>query len=273
MKTHIKITTKAITSLIMLLFVCYLNAQQQTHTNQVTTFELSAPELQTTKKIWVYLPKNYQTTKKKFSVLYMHDAQNLFDSKTSFAGEWQIDETLDSLNAQTIVVGIEHGNEKRIEELTPFFNPKYGGGKADLYLQFIVKTLKPHIDLAYRTKKDAKNTAIFGSSLGGSFSFYAMLRYPKIFGKVGAFSPAFWINPELYELLKMAPKLKNKCYFLCGDAESENMVMDLNKMYQILDKNRCSCLHLSKKVIVKGGQHNEKLWRDGFAKAYIWLMN
>ena len=277
MKTPTKIKTqkniKSLISTIILLFVCHLNAQYQTATNQVSTFELAAPELQTTKKIWIYLPKNYQTTKKKYNVIYMLDAQNLFDTKTSFAGEWQIDETLDSLNAQTIVVGIEHGNQKRIEELTPFSNPKYGGGKADMYLEFIVKTLKPHIDLMYRTKKDSKNTTIFGSSLGGSFSLYAMLRYPKVFGKIGVFSPAFWINPELYELLKMAPKLKNKCYFLCGDAESEDMVLDLNKMYQLLDKNRCSCLHLSKKVIIKGGQHNEKLWRNGFANAYLWLMS
>ena len=49
----------------------------------------------------------------------MHDGQNLFDAETAYAGEWNIDEKLDSLNAQVIVVEIEHGNEKRIDELTP----------------------------------------------------------------------------------------------------------------------------------------------------------
>jgi alpha-glucosidase len=49
----------------------------------------------------------------------MHDAQNLFDSKTSYAGEWNIDEKLDSINAELIVIGIEHGNDKRMDELTP----------------------------------------------------------------------------------------------------------------------------------------------------------
>ena len=37
----------------------------------------------------------------------MHDAQNLFDAKTSYVGEWNVDETLDSLKAKVIVVGIE----------------------------------------------------------------------------------------------------------------------------------------------------------------------
>lgn len=97
----------------------------------VSTFTIEAPKLQTSKKIWLYLPENYATSTKKFPVIYMHDGQNLFDAKTAYAGEWQIDETLDSLKAEVIVVGIEHGNEKRIDELTPFKNEQYGGGNAN----------------------------------------------------------------------------------------------------------------------------------------------
>jgi len=104
-----------------------ISAQESTASKQVSTFTIEATQLQTTKKIWVYLPQNYLTSKKKFSVLYIHDAQNLFDAKTSYSGEWNIDEKLDSLRAQVIVVGIEHGNEKRLGELTPFKNEKYGG--------------------------------------------------------------------------------------------------------------------------------------------------
>jgi alpha-glucosidase len=104
----------------------------------ISTFLLEAPQLQTTKKIWLYLPENYTQTTKKYPVLYLHDAQNLFDATTSYAGEWQIDETLDSLKAEVIIVGIEHGNEKRIDELTPYKNEKYGGGKGT---QFSTQTL------------------------------------------------------------------------------------------------------------------------------------
>jgi alpha-glucosidase len=34
-------------------------------------------------KIWAYLPKNYNASEKKYPVMYMHDAQNLFDATTS----------------------------------------------------------------------------------------------------------------------------------------------------------------------------------------------
>ena len=186
--------------------------QESTASNQVSTFTIEAPQLKSTKKIWLYLPKNYTSSTKKYPVIYMHDAQNLFDSKTSFAGEWNIDEKLDSLSAQVIVVGIET-TEKRMEELTPFVNAKHGGGKANDYLDFIVNTLKPTVDGTYRTKTNAKNTIMIGSSLGGLTSFYALLKYPNVFGKAGVFSPSFWFNrDELVDLLKQTKKFDAKIY-------------------------------------------------------------
>ncbi|WP_394776679.1 alpha/beta hydrolase [Flavobacterium sp.] len=255
----------------ILLWITVASAQESTASKNVSTFTIEAPQLKTTKKIWIYLPKDYSATAKKYSVIYMHDAQNLFDSKTSYSGEWNVDEKLDSLKAQVIVVGIEHGNDKRMDELTPYKNEKYGGGNGNNYLDFIVKTLKPYIDTNYRTKPKAKNTIIMGSSLGGLVSYYAILKYPEIFGKAGVFSPSFWFSNDIYTLTEKTPKIKTKIYFLCGDKESDDMVKDMTKMERLLDTKRCYCLRLTKSKIVKGGEHNEKLWRDGFVKAILWL--
>lgn len=246
-------------------------AQESTASKNVSTFTMEAPQLKTTKKIWVYLPENYAASDQRYSVIYMHDAQNLFDAKTSYVGEWNVDEKLDSLKAKVIVVGIEHGNEKRIDELTPFKNEKYGGGNADNYLDFIVKTVKPYIDKNYRTKTKAKNTLIMGSSLGGMVSYYAILKYPEVFGKAAVFSPSFWFSKDIYTLTEKTPKIKTKIYFLCGDKEDEKMVQDMTKMERLLDTKRCYCLHLTKSKIVKGGEHNEKLWRNSFVGALSWL--
>jgi len=262
---------------ICLLFCCFLLhnllAQESTASQQVSTFILDAPQLKTTKKIWVYLPKDYSAYDKKYPVIYMHDAQNLFDAKTSYVGEWNVDETLDSINAQVIVIGIEHGGDKRIEELTPFPHPKYAGGKADAYLDFIVTTLKPKVDATFRTKTNAKNTAIMGSSLGGLVSFYAALKYPDVFGKVGCFSPSFWFNrKDINDLLSKTENFKTKVYFLCGDNEGDpDVVPDMENVVKWVNTKRCECKKLNKTVIVKGGQHNEKLWRENFKKAYLWL--
>lgn len=201
----------------------------------------------------------------------MHDGQNLFDDKTSYVGEWGVDETLDSLAAKVIVIGIAHGNEKRIDELTPFAHAKYGGGKADAYLDFVVNTLKPYVDANYRTQRGKKQTFIGGSSLGGLVSYYAVLKYPKVFGGALVFSPSFWFSKQIFTLSEQTKKINAKLYLLCGDAEDAEMVPDMQRMTQIITSKSCfKPGNLSEKVVA-GGKHNEKLWRAHFANAYLWL--
>ncbi|MBN8565986.1 MAG: alpha/beta hydrolase [Flavobacteriales bacterium] len=257
---------------LLFLFGLLLFVQQQLFAQQrCTTFDIEAPSLQTTKKVWIYLPLNYEKSNKKYPVVYMHDAQNLFDAKTSYAGEWNVDETLDSLKANVIVIGIEHGNAKRLEELTPYAHEKHGGGKADAYLDFIINTLKPHVDKTYRTKTNAKHTTIFGSSLGGLISYYAILKHPETFGKAGIFSPSFWFTDDIYTLTEKTNKIKAKLYFMCGDNESKDMVTDFTKMTNLAEQRIYKKSNL-KQVIIKGGKHNEKLWREHFGDAMKWLL-
>ena len=95
---------KIVLFVLLFLSVFEVDAQESTASKQVTTFTINASPLDTSRKIWLYLPKDYATSTKKYPVIYMHDAQNLFDAKTSYVGEWNVDEKLDSLNAQVIVV-------------------------------------------------------------------------------------------------------------------------------------------------------------------------
>lgn len=237
--------------------------------HRYTTFELEAPQLNSSKTIFIYVPKDYDTSGKSYPVLYMHDAQNLFDKALSFAGEWEIDETLDRLQLPLIVVGIAHGNEKRLEELTPYPHEKYGGGKADTYLDFVTQTLKPYIDNNYRTKPQKEHTGMMGSSLGGLVSIYAPIRHPDVFGKVGVFSPSFWISDEIYHLMEQTSSYPAHIYMLCGDAESDHLVGDVNRMHALLlPKTQEEQLEVK---IIAGGKHNEDFWKSQFGEAAVWL--
>lgn len=190
-------------------------------------------------KIWLYLPPNYETSTEKFPVIYMHDGQNLFDKKTSYAGEWKIDETLNKLFKKTgkgfIVVGVENGGERRIEEYTPYQHEKYGGGKGAIYVDFLANELKPYIDSNYKTKVNADNTAIIGSSLGGLISFYGGLKHPNVFDKIGALSTSFWFSDKINDFAKKNGNQKNtKLYFLVGSKEGDTMVLDTENMANLL---------------------------------------
>jgi len=257
--------------LLILLNLALLHAQS-TASSQVSKFTIDAPQLNAHKVVWVYTPKSYKKSKTNYPVMYMFDAQNLFDATTSYAGEWKIDEYLDSISQrEVIVVGIEHGNDKRLEELTPYPNDQYGGGLGNKFLDFMINTLKPHIDSTYRTKTDAVHTSIVGSSLGGLMAFYALIIYPDNFSKAGVFSPAFWINPEIYEYVATVdiPK-SSRFYFMAGDQEDDTMLPNQQKMLDLLKEKGVPDNQMTVKV-VKGGTHNEALWRSAFPDAFTWL--
>jgi len=100
---------KSIPLILNLLSICFSGNAQSTASRNVSTFITESPQLDGNKTIWVYLPSNYVNSQQSYPVLYLQDAQNLFDRSTSFSGECRIDETLDSLDLELIVIGIEHG--------------------------------------------------------------------------------------------------------------------------------------------------------------------
>jgi predicted alpha/beta superfamily hydrolase len=231
------------------------------------------PQLARRRRIWIYLPADYTASKHRYPVIYMQDGQNLFDAYTSGYGEWGVDELMDKLpdKEQSIIVGIDHGGDFRITEYDPW-DSKYGKGRGDDYAGFLVKTLKPYIDSVYRTKPAPQFTTIAGSSMGGLISMYAALKYPQVFGNAGVFSPAFWIAPSIYNYAQQQklPRYQ-RFYFVCGDAESDSMVMDTRKMNDIIRKKEKKA-GLAPLVIVKGAGHNEKQWNGDFLGFYEWVI-
>ncbi|OGR94929.1 MAG: hypothetical protein A2016_06750 [Elusimicrobia bacterium GWF2_62_30] len=156
------------------------------------------------RRVWVYLPPGYRSdAARRYPVLYMHDAQNLFDASTSYSGEWRVDEACEELIRSGrippfIVVGVENAGAGRIAEYTPWADPKHGGGKAAAYLEALERVLKPEIDRRYRTLPDARNTFMAGSSLGGLVSAYAGYWRPQVWGGVIAMSPSYWWASERF---------------------------------------------------------------------------
>jgi len=231
------------------------------------------PQLNRYRRIWIYLPESYCDSKKQYPVLYMQDGQNVFDDATAGFGEWGVDEALDSLGSQAdeiIVVAIDNGGEKRMNEYSPFDMEKFGKGEGDLYVDFLVQTLKPYIDKNFRTKKGRNDTWIAGSSMGGLISFYAMMKYPQTFGGAGVFSPSFWIAPQMKQLdPEHVRRLKGKIYFFAGQKESEEMVPDMMNVFEQLRSHSKVKL---KTVIRAEGQHNEATWRAEFPEFFRWMV-
>lgn len=241
---------------------------------QDTPFDV--PQLARKKGIWIYLPPGYEKKHERYPVIYMHDAQNLFDERTAgFGEEWGVDEAMDSMIAAgakpAIIVGINNDPQHRLTEYNPYDNDKYGKAEGEQYLKFIVETLKPYIDENFRTAKGTGKTFIAGSSMGGLISLYAVLKYPKVFGGAGIFSPSFWISGKgIYQdAEKYASGVKGKIYFYAGGKEGESMLNDMEAVEKILRlKSKAKTIE----DVDAEAKHNEKAWRESFPRFYQWLI-
>jgi len=241
---------------------------------------IEMPELERRRTIVLYLPPNYFKSNY-FPVIYMQDGQNLFDDATAFAGEWHVDEIMDSLYTYrgfaAIVVGIYNGGDERLNEYSPWRNDSLGfGGDGDKYVDFVVKTLKPFIDEHYRTDPRAESTVIMGSSMGGLISLYTVLEHPKKFGKAAIFSPSMWFSPNVWEFLsKVKPKGNQKMYFYGGEKEGENneMVEALDSVKSVLKGRGFDVDNDLKFVTQPDGRHSEFYWSREFPEAVKFLFN
>lgn len=235
------------------------------------------PQLDKTRRIWALLPYNYNNSEEHYPVLYLQDAQNLFNEESSF-GNWEIDKKLALLaeygRGNLIVIAIEHGDDDRIKEYIFDNELVTEDAEGKKYLRFITDTLKPYIDKRYRTKKDRENTGIGGSSLGGLISIYAGFLYPEVYSKLMIFSPSLWVEPNNnFPLMRFGKVLDTKVYLYGGKKEGSEMVDRIQKFeaalqhWQIQDYFDFEV----KTSINIEGTHQEFYWSQEFPRAIEWL--
>jgi predicted alpha/beta superfamily hydrolase len=220
--------------------------------------------------IHVCLPTSYEKeTSRRYPVLYLHDGQNIFSTAgTNIAfgwGSWQLDKTADNLARagkmqEIIIVAVDNSPDRHQEYYgnfdlfqtnttttrpTPFEN----------YAAFLVTELKPQIDREYRTKYDAANTGIMGSSLGGICSVELAWEHPEIFGRAASLSGSFSMDHSnfLNDVLKKY-RGKPKLFWIYLDSG----VVD----YTGGDDNRFSTAQVAAELLRIGWQDHLLLYVD-----------
>ncbi|WP_437931168.1 alpha/beta hydrolase-fold protein [Sorangium sp. So ce291] len=248
------------------------------------------PQLGTSRRIWVYLPPDYDTSNRLYPVLYVQDGQDLFGPSSSFSGEWRIDETVERLYLEqasrgVIVVAPESGGPMRVDEYAPWGDEDdAAGGPGDRYADFLVHTLKPYVDAHFRTLRDRQSTGIAGSSMGGLLAFYAALKHQDVFSRVGAFSPSFGLaKRRIFDVVRAWAKegrfhqrARTQIYLYAGGMGAgqlegdEAVVEDTVEMFCLLRELGFS----SDDLKLRRDDHRprpEPTWASTFAEAYLWL--
>lgn len=211
----------------------------------------------------VWLPPGYADhPEQRYPVLYMHDAQNIFDPATSTLGyDWRVDEVCDSLiragrMEPVIVVGTTCTADR---------SDDYGyGPKSDAYADFLTHSLKPLIDKEYRTLPAPAHTAVMGSSMGGLISFVLAWEHPEVFGKAGCLSPAFKIVTSgthlnyLKEMEKVPMPSPPPVLYIDNGTEGLEAVLQpgVDAMMALLTQKNIPFTW----YLAQGAEHNEPAW-------------
>lgn len=220
--------------------------------------------------ILIYLPPSYASGERRYPVLYMQDGQNLFDSATAFQGhDWRVDETMERMAGdgyETIIVGIDHGGERRLVEYNPF--PGRASGKGVEYISFLCEQLKPFIDSQFRTLPEHDATGVIGSSMGGLISLYAFFSRPEVFGLCGAMSPSLFVNHRaILNYVRQAPFNLGKIYIDNGTREPS-----ARPLYETLCAKGYRLRTDLRYVAERGAKHTESAWARRFPGAIRFLL-
>jgi predicted alpha/beta superfamily hydrolase len=255
--------------------------------------DVHAPELHNYRDVYVYLPPSYASGSAagvRYPVVYMHDGQNLFDPEISFSGAWRVDlamQTASRLGYEAIVVGVANMGGARLDEYSPFFDETVGGGgSADLYVDFLLHTLKPLVDAQFRTRPEREATGILGSSMGGLVSLYAFFREPHAWGFCGVMSPALWFGKrQILPFVEAAEPPSGRIWLDVGTNEGPKTLANVRLLRDLLRKRgfvearddrrgtpREGPERRLRTMIAAGAAHNEAAWGQRLKKAIPFLL-
>lgn len=222
-----------------------------------------------TRRAYIYLPDSYdREPEKRYPVMYMFDGHNVFfDEDATFGKSWGMNEFMQETGKDFIIVGVEcnqDGNARIVEYSPMDYENSFMGkikGRGSVYMNWLIRTMKPYIDATYRTLPDRLNTMIAGSSMGGLMALYAVTCYNQVFQRAACLSPSLWVAPDkVLELVARARIKDDTCIYMdYGALELPNHAASAEALISI------SHLLLTKQVnltfrIVPGGTHSEASW-------------
>lgn len=224
-------------SLILFGSICNLIAQKNAKPVVIgESVSIDSRILEEKRDILIYYPQSYDQATKKYSVLYLLDAEYQFHYATGVVA------FLSEIGAipEMIVVGIT--NTDRNRDLTPEPGEAQRkrfetSGGADLFLEFLDQELIPYVAAHCRVQPFK---ILAGWSLGGLFAVHSMLSRPGVFDACIAMSPSLYWNSQI-EIFKAEKFLAgrttfNKLLYMTMGDEREEMVASSKKFSEVLEK-------------------------------------
>lgn len=138
----------------------------------------------------IYLPPDYQTSSRRYPVVYL--LHGYTDNDTGWLQFGEINQTADRAIAEQqippMIIVMPDGG------VSWYINDYQGKVR---YEDFFFQEFIPYIDANYRTRPEKEFRGIAGLSMGGWGTLIYALRHPEMFAAAAAFSAAVWTDEEV----------------------------------------------------------------------------
>ncbi len=247
----------------------------------IRKWQITIPALSGDKPRWayIYLPDDWNTSGRRYPVMYMFDGHNVFfDADATYGKSWGMGEYMDNTGKQMIIVAVEcnHEDHKRLEEYSPVdivipdIGEIHGNGK--IYMDWMVGTLKQYIDTNYPTLPGRDDTSICGSSMGGLMALYGACEYNHVFKKAACLSPSFWVaKNKVLEIVTRADMETDTCIYIdYGSVELPSHEPSSEALISVARSLLTKHVNVALRII-PGGTHSERSWEQQIPKFMEYL--
>jgi predicted alpha/beta superfamily hydrolase len=250
------------------------------------THHIPSVALGLTRRVTVWLPPGVRASTRYFPALYLNDGQNLFDPARAFAGvTWGVRETVMRLVRRNlipplVVVGIDHGVQRRAREFLPVEDDRNRDSRNPLgraYVEFIVRDVMPFVQKRYPVDRRASNTGIGGSSYGAVAALFAVLERSGVFGRLLLESPSLYVgDAHMLRRARRAERWPGRVYLGVGTAETSRedfnreTVDNVRKLAGILRGARLGPRRLMTRIEADA-HHSEDAWARRLPEALTFL--
>ena len=155
----------------------------------------NSPKLGKQRRLSVYTPAGYETSKAKYPVLYLlHGSGGDEEAWIDLGRTVQImDNLIAEGKAKPMIVVMPNGvwfNQAAPGEAVNMFQPTMSNSRSQstIEIEESFPDVMAFVEKNYRVAKGYTNTAVAGLSMGGRQSCMLSMHYPKRFGYVGLFS-------------------------------------------------------------------------------------
>jgi enterochelin esterase-like enzyme len=236
--------------------------------------------LKSERKYAVYLPPDYETSRRSYPVLYLLHGGG--DDQTGWVQFGEVlniaDKAIREGTATPMVIIMPDANTGK----RGYFNDIKGEWR---YEDFFFEELMPHVEQKYRIKKEKRYRAISGLSMGGEGTFMYALRHPELFSSACPLSAgtgpltleatkdylkrreisystdqeveAFYKRHSALSLIENIPDDQKKAvrwYIDCGD---DDFLFEGNSLVHIAMKKK----EVPHEFRISDGAHNWTYWR------------